>query len=118
MTDPASDDLTPLPIRVIDLQASSREYRIVLAEFDKTMEQGKTYSSIIKIQRVQNPMLYRSYEAMKLHLDAHNPQDVTNEKLLFHGTKKDSLEPINKANFNRSYRGQNGMLSSVLLPLS
>lgn len=33
-----------------------------------------------------------------------------NEKMLFHGTREDSISHINQNGFNRSYAGKNGML--------
>ena len=106
MTDPTSGKEAPL--RVIDLAATSEGYKFVLAEFHKTMTPGSTYTTIIKIQRVQNPALYGQYAAKKKHLDAHNPGGTQNERWLFHGTKESSISQINQTNFNRSFRGQNG----------
>ena len=97
-----------IPLRVIDLAATSEGYKFVLAEFHKTMTQGSNYTFIIKIQRVQNPTLYRQYAAKKKHLDAHNPGGTQNERWLFHGTKENIISQINQTNFNRSFRGQNG----------
>ena len=98
-----------VPLRVIDLTATSEGYKFALAEFHKTMTPGSNYTSIIKIQRVQNPALYGQYAAKKKSLDAHNPKGTQNERWLFHGTKESSISKINQTNFNRSFRGQNGM---------
>ena len=103
MTDSATNKLVPL--RVIALAPTSKGYKFALGEFDRTMK----YKTIVKIERIQNPFLYRQYSAKKKHLDSHNPSGLQNERWLFHGTKEASITLINKTNFNRSYRGQNGM---------
>ena len=74
------------------------------------MTQGKNYKAIVKIERIQNPAFYGQYAAKKKQLDTYNPKGVQNERWLFHGTKESSISKINKTNFNRSFRGQNGML--------
>ena len=109
MVDPSSGK--EVPLRVVDLSATSDGYKFALAEFHKTMAQGSNYSTIVKIQRVQNPALYGQYAAKKKHMETHNPAGVQNERWLFHGTKESSISQINKTNFNRSFRGQNGMYS-------
>ena len=102
-------------LRVIDLAATSEGYTFVRAEFHRTMS---TYTSIIKIQRVQNPTLYREYAAKKERLDVVNPKGTQNERWLFHGTKESAIPLINKTNFNRSFRGQNGMGDVQQIPHS
>lgn len=98
-----------VPLLVVDLAATSEGYKFALAEFHKTMAQGSNYNAIVKIERIQNPAIYRQYAAKKKHLETHNPASVQNERWLFHGTRDSSIPLINKTNFNRSYRGQNGM---------
>ena len=107
MTDPSSGK--EFPLCIVDLAATSEGYRFALAEFNKTMTQGTNYTSIVKIERIQNPTLYRHYASKKKYLDAHNPKRVQNERWLFHGTKESSVHQINKTNFNRNFHGQNGM---------
>ena len=107
MVDPSSGKIVPL--RVVDLPATNKGYKFALAEFHKTMKQGSNYKMIVKIQRIQNPGLYGQYTAKKKRLETHNPAGVQNERWLFHGTKESSISQINKTNFNRSFRGQNGM---------
>ena len=103
------DSMEEVPLRVVDVPPGSDGFRFALAQFHKTMTQGSNYSSILKIQRIQNPALYGQYAAKKTHLDAHNPKGVQNERWLFHGTRESYVAKINKTNFNRSFRGQNGM---------
>ena len=105
MTDSTGKEVA---LKVVDLPATSEGYKFVLAEFHKTMTQGSNYTAIVKIQRIQNPSLYGQYAAKKKNMDAHNPKGVQNEKWLFHGTNESVISQINKTNFNRSFRGQNG----------
>ncbi len=70
--------------------------------------QSHIYSSIIRIERIQNPTLYSQYIARKKKMDKLNPQGCQNERQLFHGTKPDNCPTINHGGFNRSYCGQNG----------
>lgn len=107
MVDPTSNKTVPL--RVVDLATSSKGYRFALAEFNKTMTRGRNYTSIVKIQRVQNPSLYQQYASKKKSLDSRNPSSVQNERWLFHGIMERAISHINQTNFNRSFRGQNGM---------
>ena len=95
-----------IPLRLVDLPATSEGYKFVLGEFHKTVAQG---TQIVKIQRIQNPSLYGQYAAKKKKLASHNPSGVQNERWLFHGTNSTAVPQINQTNFNRSFRGQNGM---------
>lgn len=70
--------------------------------------QSDIYSSIVKIERIQNPALYSQYVARRRQMDKQNPQGHQNERLLFHGTAVDSCGSINHGGFNRSFSGKNG----------
>ena len=72
--------------------------------------QSDTYSSVVKIERIQNPALYSQYVARKKQMDKQNPQGCKNERLLFHGTSVDSCGSINHGGFNRSFSGKNGKI--------
>ena len=98
-----------------DLPVGSKEYNEVLQEFDKTMKPGGVahYTQIVKIQRIQNPMLYAQYIAKKKDMEKHNPPGHQNEKRLFHGTPADVCPKINQQGFNRSFAGKNGETLSV-----
>ena len=104
MTDPSTGK--EVTLKVVDLPATSEGYQFVLAKFHKTMKRS-TY--IDKIQRIQNSSLYGQYAANKKNMDAHNPRQVQNERWLFHGTNETVVPQINRTNFNRSFRGQNGI---------
>ena len=97
-----------VPLRVVGLPVYSGSYQFALAEFHKTMTPGANYRAIVKIERIQNPALYRQYAAKKKQLESYKPKGVRNERWLFHGSKQSDVSKINKTNFNRWYHGQNG----------
>jgi len=78
----------------------AKEYSRVADEIKKTAS-----ITITKIERVQNPGLYRAYMVRKDQMDQ---KSGGNEKFLFHGTAQGSCSSINKFGFNRSYCGKNG----------
>ena len=80
----------------------AREYNKVADEVKKTAS-----INITRIERVQNPGLYRAYMVRKDQMDLKNGG---NEKFLFHGTPVTSCSSINKFGFNRSYCGKNGKM--------
>jgi hypothetical protein len=58
-----------------------------------------------KIQRLQNPRLYRAYSRFKETVESTN----RNEKYLFHGTSEENIESICKYGFKRDLCGKNGL---------
>ncbi|XP_077865003.1 protein mono-ADP-ribosyltransferase PARP14-like [Saccoglossus kowalevskii] len=92
-------------VKVEYISATSNEYQTVEKRF-KTLLWG-TNSNVIKIERVQNPRLYRQYMILKQDMDAKNPAGTDNERILYHGTKGDSVDKINHDGFNRSFCGKN-----------
>ena len=119
-------------LHCVDLTPGSKEYNKVIQEFNKTMTmtsglstvqhqhmplhpvpvqpsyQTNNYNSIVKIQRIQNPMLYSQYIAKKKDMDKHTPPGHQNEWRLFHGTPANVCPQINQQGFNRSFAGKNG----------
>ena len=116
-------------LHCIDLTPGSKEYRKILQEFDKTMApaamptgitiggptpafvqpaSNANYNTIVKIQRIQNPMLYSQYITKKKDMEKHNPPGHRNEWRLFHGTPVDVCPKINQQGFNRNFAGKNG----------
>ena len=71
---------------------------------------SNTYNTIVKIQRIQNPMLYSQYIAKKKDMEKHNPPGHQNEWRLFHGTPPDVCPKINQQGFNRNFAGKNGKI--------
>ena len=109
-----------IALHCVDLTPGSKEYSEVLQEFNKSMTPGAGrqlggYNTIVKIQRIQNPMLYAQYIAKKKVMEKYNPPGFQNEKRLFHGTPADICPKINQQGFNRSFAGKNGETLSVFI---
>jgi len=66
-----------------------------------------SYFQTLQIERVQNPFFWKAYQIKKCEMDNKNG-NTNNERLLFHGTNKESLTLINNYGFNRSYAGMHG----------
>ncbi|XP_036396640.1 poly(ADP-ribose) polymerase family member 14-related sequence 1 [Megalops cyprinoides] len=86
---------------MVPLQVGMQEYNEVLGLFQKTCR-----NQVLKIERVQNPTLWKSFEILKQAMDKKN-RHQNNEKRLFHGTSEPTIKPINLRGFNRSYAGKN-----------
>ncbi|XP_050970591.1 protein mono-ADP-ribosyltransferase PARP14 [Labeo rohita] len=90
-------------LKVIVLDPSSAEYQTVKMGFKTTVKK-----TVLKIERIQNINLRRLYEGRKIELENKNDPSVgAREKILYHGTSKDSCSSIMKTNFNRNFSGQN-----------
>ncbi|XP_045041876.2 protein mono-ADP-ribosyltransferase PARP14 isoform X3 [Desmodus rotundus] len=89
-------------VRLVELQPGHAEYDKVASAFNQTCSNFR----IEKIERIQNPHLWKVYQTQKKNMDEKNGH-IKNEKLLFHGTDADSLPHVNKNGFNRSYAGKN-----------
>ena len=88
-----------------DLPESCSEYKRVVDSFNKTAVEGKDYSKIVAVKRIQRPFLYKQYMLKKQEMDRENPSDIVNERQLFHGTSKEALEAIIHNNFDRVFAG-------------
>ena len=91
-------------VYLASLPEESKEYKRVQEKFLKSLR--KTVN-IIKIERIQNPLLHSLYMMRKQSMDEKNGS-LENERELFHGTKYESVKSINMQGFNRSLCGQNG----------
>ena len=80
------------------------EYNEVSDKFRQSCSEN-----IIKIERVQNPTLYKQYAVRKQEMDKERARG-SNEMSLFHGTKGPKCDHINHKGFNRSFCGENGKL--------
>ncbi|XP_023192513.1 poly [ADP-ribose] polymerase 14-like [Xiphophorus maculatus] len=83
------------------LQTASSEYAEVLNLFKATCNRA-----VIKIERIQNPTLWKSLQIKKHEMEVRNNHQ-NNEKRLFHGTSENTVPIINERGFNRSYAGKN-----------
>uniref|UniRef100_A0A672GIB3 Poly [ADP-ribose] polymerase n=1 Tax=Salarias fasciatus TaxID=181472 RepID=A0A672GIB3_SALFA len=91
-------------VKVVAVPPSSAEYRALKSEFSKT-----EIKTVMKIERLQNIHLRCAYEVQKKHMSEKNKQEGgAREKLLYHGTTKDSCNSITETGFNRRFCGQNG----------
>nr|XP_031536359.1 protein mono-ADP-ribosyltransferase PARP14 isoform X2 [Vicugna pacos] len=95
-------DMKQRGVHVVELQPHHPEYKTVARKFNETCSNF----IIEKIERIQNPDLWKNYQTKKNNMDAKNGQ-VINEKLLFHGTDVESVPLVNGKGFNRSYAGKN-----------
>ncbi|XP_050969671.1 protein mono-ADP-ribosyltransferase PARP15-like [Labeo rohita] len=94
--------------KVIELDQSSGEYETVKADFKRTVTK-----TVLKIERIQNINLRRLYEVRKTELENKNDSMGAGERILYHGTSKESCTSIMNTNFNRSLAGQNGTYFAV-----
>ncbi|XP_060053091.1 protein mono-ADP-ribosyltransferase PARP14-like [Erinaceus europaeus] len=97
-------DMNQQNVLVVSLQPSDPEYMTVASKFNQTCVNFK----IEKIERIQNTILWNSYQTQKKTMDAKNGQ-IANEKQLFHGTDADSVPFVNTMGFNRSYAGKHAV---------
>ena len=92
-------------VHLVEISPGTKEYNHVKDSFFKSITGS---INIVKIQRVQNPGLYRQYVAKKKAVEKHNPHGHQIERLLFHGTDTETCKKINDQGFNRSFAGKNG----------
>uniref|UniRef100_A0A8D0LB93 Poly [ADP-ribose] polymerase n=1 Tax=Sphenodon punctatus TaxID=8508 RepID=A0A8D0LB93_SPHPU len=96
------EDMKGDNVKVVQLNPATAEYQDVQTKFLSTCSMYK----IVKIERIQNPYLWRTYQIKKEELDKKSG-NTNNERCLFHGTPSSSLNIINYTGFNRSYAGKN-----------
>ncbi|CAL8372136.1 unnamed protein product [Arctogadus glacialis] len=84
------------------------EYDEVLQLFMATVQRN-----VIKIERIQNPCLWKSLQLKKAEMETRNGHQ-NNERRLFHGACSTSIQAINRDGFNRSYAGKNGTQGMVV----
>ncbi|XP_072542604.1 poly(ADP-ribose) polymerase family member 14-related sequence 1 isoform X2 [Salminus brasiliensis] len=97
------ETMTPTELcRVCPLQPGDKEYKDVLSHFRKTCPNN----NVLQIARIQNPGMWKKYQNNKHIMEIKNGHQ-NNEKMLFHGTREDSMKHINHSGFNRSYAGVN-----------
>ncbi|XP_035674108.1 protein mono-ADP-ribosyltransferase PARP14-like isoform X1 [Branchiostoma floridae] len=101
--DPQGDD----EVKVVELSEGSLEFQETYMYFTKTI--GDMLSKVVKIERIQNPALWRQYQVKKEKMDRTN-KAANNERRLFHGTSIGSCSHINAHGFNRSFCGKNATL--------
>ncbi|XP_027756970.1 zinc finger CCCH-type antiviral protein 1-like isoform X2 [Empidonax traillii] len=96
--------LPDLGYKAVEISSVTSEYNTIKQLFHQTM---KTYS-ILKIQRIQNPSLWKVFQWQKEKMKRENGGKEVQEKLLFHGTNTTSMEAICTQNFDWRICGKNG----------
>ncbi|KAL2302153.1 hypothetical protein Nmel_009570 [Mimus melanotis] len=95
-------DMQNEQVKVVELQPSYPEYKRIEKIFKKTCADF----NIEKIERIQNRILWQTYQLKKKSICEKN-KNQNNEKLLFHGTAASSLRLINCCGFDRGHAGKN-----------
>ncbi|CAB1419170.1 unnamed protein product [Pleuronectes platessa] len=88
----------------VSIQEETPEYNEVLNLFQASCKQP-----VIKIERIQNPMLWKTIQIKKRDIEQRNGH-LNNEMRLFHGTTETTVNIINQNGFNRVYAGKNAAL--------
>ncbi|KAM9365083.1 poly(ADP-ribose) polymerase family member 14-related sequence 1 isoform 2-T2 [Pholidichthys leucotaenia] len=88
--------------QAFDVKAGTAEYNEILKLFQATCPSRP----VTKIQRIQNPGLWKGLQVKKRDMEVRNGHQK-NEKRLFHGTCQTTVKTINDNGFNRSYAGKN-----------
>uniref|UniRef100_C3Y3J3 Poly [ADP-ribose] polymerase n=1 Tax=Branchiostoma floridae TaxID=7739 RepID=C3Y3J3_BRAFL len=100
-TDPRTG--TPQLCHLVTLVPNSAEYNTVASKLLPTM------LNIQKMERVQNPTLWKQYCVQKEKICQKNPSRQ-NEQELWHGSPAESCVKISHHGFNRSYAGMNATM--------
>ncbi|NWU31735.1 PAR12 polymerase, partial [Dyaphorophyia castanea] len=104
---PSHWDASALPdvgYKAVVISNVTSEYNGIKQLFHQTM---KNYS-ILKIQRIQNPSLWKVFQWQKEKMKKENGGKEVQEKLLFHGTDVNSIKTICAHNFDWRICGSNG----------
>ncbi|NXJ01116.1 PAR12 polymerase, partial [Psophia crepitans] len=96
--------LPDLGYKAVEISNTTSEYGRIKLMFLQTM---KNYS-VLKIQRIQNPSLWKVFQWQKEQMKRKNGGKEVNEKLLFHGTNVSFMEAICIHNFDWRICGSNG----------
>ncbi|NXU15468.1 PAR12 polymerase, partial [Pardalotus punctatus] len=107
-TCPSHWDASALPdlgYKAVVISNVTSEYNEIKQLFHQTM---KNYS-ILKIQRIQNPSLWKVFQWQKEKMKRENGGKEVQEKLLFHGTDIISMKMVCTQNFDWRICGSNGI---------
>ena len=91
-------------LHYVSVPVYSPEYDIATKRLLETM--GTAKHDIVSIKRVQNPAEYTRYMSLKATWDTLYGPGVVKERELFHGTKKDNVDPVCSTGFNRNYAAE------------
>ncbi|XP_009875024.1 PREDICTED: poly [ADP-ribose] polymerase 12-like, partial [Apaloderma vittatum] len=104
---PAHWDQSALPdigYKAVEISDKTSEYNRIKQLFLQTMQKY----SILKIERIQNPSLWKVFQWQKEQMKRENGGKEVSEKLLFHGTNMSYMKAICVHNFDWRICGSNG----------
>ncbi|XP_051872954.1 protein mono-ADP-ribosyltransferase PARP10 isoform X2 [Pristis pectinata] len=107
LTSPVDVDMLPMAsgcVELVQVNETTEEYTKMTAHFFKTLKDRHDKIKIIKVEKVNNPLLYQQYMLKKASMVA-TQSDV--ERVLYHGTSEESAKEIYTHGFNRSFCGKN-----------
>ncbi|XP_009463383.1 PREDICTED: poly [ADP-ribose] polymerase 12-like [Nipponia nippon] len=96
--------LPDLGYKAVEISNTTSEYNRIKELFLQTM---KNYN-VLKIQRIQNPSLWKVFQWQKEQMKRESGGKEVNEKLLFHGTDASFMKAICIHNFDWRICGSNG----------
>ncbi|XP_067871839.1 protein mono-ADP-ribosyltransferase PARP10 [Heterodontus francisci] len=91
-------------IELVQLNEATEEYSKMVRHFYDTLKDLHNKIRIIKVEKVNNPLLYQQYMLKKANMVA-TQSNV--ERVLYHGTTEESAKEIYVHGFNRSFCGKN-----------
>ncbi|XP_051466278.1 protein mono-ADP-ribosyltransferase PARP10 [Apus apus] len=96
-------------VRLLPLAESSEEFRDTIRHFYGTLQELHNRISIVQVQKLIHPLLYRQYQLKKASMERACAGAAV-ERILFHGTTETSSREICLHGFNRSFCGKNAAL--------
>ncbi|XP_076815876.1 protein mono-ADP-ribosyltransferase PARP14-like [Clavelina lepadiformis] len=107
-------DMGVFPWKLENVSSHSTEYQNILSQFTTTFNPSQYGNQQPRLQRVQNPTLYKQFIAQKGKVEARmKAAGITNipvTQQLFHGTSTDVCQKVYKDGFDRSYAGKNATM--------
>ena len=88
-----------ITVHTVELPPQSSEFQSVVQMFTKTVNSV----AVKKMERIQNPLLYKAYQLRKQKMDKEN--EGNKERQLFHGTAYNNVTKINSQGFDRNFSG-------------
>ncbi|XP_064562912.1 protein mono-ADP-ribosyltransferase PARP10 isoform X1 [Zonotrichia leucophrys gambelii] len=97
-------------VRLMVLAEDSEEFADTVRHFCGTLEELHSQISIVQVQKLIHPVLYKQYQLKKGSVKRACAAGTAVERVLFHGTTKASSCEICLHGFNRSFCGKNATL--------
>ncbi|XP_059725055.1 protein mono-ADP-ribosyltransferase PARP10 isoform X2 [Haemorhous mexicanus] len=97
-------------VRLMALAEDSEEFADTVRHFCGTLEELHSQISIVQVQKLIHPVLYKQYQLKKGSVKRACAAGTAVERVLFHGTTKASSCEICLHGFNRSFCGKNATL--------